>query len=77
MPTYPNDPAFPVHNHEAAPGLTKLEELAKAAMQGLLANGNVGQNQGAKSIAELAVDEAEALIAVLNDRAAKPDQVKS
>lgn len=71
-----NQPAFPVvinDNHEEHwPGLTKREEFAKAAMQGIKSNPELcricsdvpGKTQ-AQAIANMAVQDADALLAEL------------
>lgn len=63
----PNNPAFPVvdygHSEAAGDGMTIRCELAKAAMQGLLANPN---EYSVESTINSAVEYADALIAALN-----------
>jgi hypothetical protein len=57
-----NDPAYPMHGFNK--GLTKRELIAAMAMQGLLAT--PGEYEHAKTIAQWAVDQADALIERLN-----------
>ncbi len=45
MTTNPRDQAFP-SDENCCPGLTKREEFAKSALQGLLANSAVWQSMG-------------------------------
>lgn len=80
--TNPNDQAFPIPAgpwvpseggvvHHEDPGMTKREEIAKAALSGLLAAGraiNIGEKSGStpEIFAAFAVEAADALIAELN-----------
>lgn len=74
MTTAGNHPASPVvHAHLGQYlGLTKREELAKAAMQGLLADpedhaDEIKQGETcAQAVARMAVEQADALIEALN-----------
>jgi hypothetical protein len=61
-----NDNAFPSSPDKYEPefGLTKREVIAAMAMQGLLAT--PGEYEHAKTIAQWAVDQADALIERLN-----------
>lgn len=63
-----NNPLFasPVFNNDLISGLTKREYIAIAAMQGLSANEGL-KDSPAQVIAKLAVEQADALIAQLND----------
>lgn len=72
--TNPNDPAYPVTFEDGmaekfTTGLTKREEFAKAAMQGLLVNKSDSRNKSSddifRSVAILSVRYADALIAEL------------
>ena len=66
-----NDNAFPISADKYNPefGLTKRELIAAMAMQGLLAT--PGEYEHAKTIAQWAVDQADALIERLNADPAK------
>lgn len=73
--TNPNDAAFSnatdyAGNPTVGYGLTKREEFAKAAMQGLIASDHE-VNWNAKQIATFAVEQADALIAELNKEPSK------
>ncbi len=88
MNTDPNDQAFPGFNNSPGrgsekvvvfpdgtmgfetyhTGMTKREAFAKAAMQGMHAGGRIYSDQ----IPELAVKEADRLIAALNKTEVKP-----
>lgn len=75
----PNEPAFPFQEIPAGhkqpnPGMTIRCELAKAAMQGLLANPN---EYSVESTINSAVEYADALIAALNAADTKRDGVES
>jgi len=62
MPTNPNDPINPITVAEGEPeqnGYTKREDIAKAAMQGILAEGSI---VGHSAVAQAAVACADALI---------------
>ena len=69
MTTNPNDPVFPNFKAEdwaySSGGLTKREEFAKAAMQGLLADANNVEIEMGQ-LARDAIRAADALIAELN-----------
>lgn len=59
---FPSDPA----GYQPQQGLTKREEFAKAAMQGMLANQATARGDIAKVVAHEAVEYADALLAKLN-----------
>lgn len=62
-----DDLAFPILDRQnLRGGLTKREEFAKAAMQGILSNPHEGQPDQPAGVAPLAVKHADALIEELN-----------
>lgn len=84
--THPNEPAMPTFEYDPSIkaqtqisiGLTKREELAKAAMQGIAANPELvkllrvlPESQRHQYIAETALKTADALIAALNANPSK------
>lgn len=73
MKTDPNDFAYPRNNYECDinAGLTKREHFAAMAMQSFVAYGRAGTSF--HTVAEDAVRQADALIAALNDLAARKE----
>ena len=74
LKTDPNDFAFPSSEEEICSGLTKREEFAKAALQGLLSDFDYTRYYEANInsihaiLAEEAVEFADALIDRLNEK---------
>ena len=65
--TNPSDLATPIMGRTGLlGGLTKREEFAKAAMQGILSNPSEEMPQAPQKVAEFAVRNADALIEELN-----------
>jgi len=67
-----DQPAYPQHGWTNDPdlmrhqsGLTKREEFAKAAMQGLLANSSFSSRVSTSELITVAIDTADALLAEL------------
>ena len=70
MKTYPHEPAYPItppRGGSESNGLTKREEFAQAALQGLLANpASSNAISYAEAYAEAAIRAADSLIAALS-----------